>query len=106
MSDSTTTHARMTRVALRSSASSLARVPKARVAPCVLDLLDHARPRAHAAMESLIWSRSARGGRARYGTGAMEPREIITLGVVTVRADGRLQVIEGALPEFFFHERG
>jgi hypothetical protein len=36
----------------------------------------------------------------------MEPREIITLGVVTVRADGRLQVIEGALPEFFFHERG
>jgi hypothetical protein len=53
MSNSTTTHARMTRVALRSSASSVARVLIARFAPCVLDLLGHARPRAHAAMELL-----------------------------------------------------
>jgi hypothetical protein len=36
----------------------------------------------------------------------MELRENMTPGVVTARADGRLQVIEGALPEFFFHERG
>jgi hypothetical protein len=54
MSDSTTTHARMTRVARRISSSSGARVLKAHVAPCVLELLGHARPRAHAAMESLI----------------------------------------------------
>jgi hypothetical protein len=56
MSNSTTTHTRMTRVALRISASSGARVLKAHIAPCVLDLLDHARPRAHAAMEQLIWA--------------------------------------------------
>ena len=36
----------------------------------------------------------------------MELREIMTPGVVTARADGRLHVIEGALPEFFLHERG
>jgi hypothetical protein len=50
MGNSTTTHTRMTRVALRISASSVARVPVARFAPCVLDLLGHARPRAPAAM--------------------------------------------------------
>ena len=44
MSRPTTTHARMTRVALRISASSGARVPPAHFAPCVLDLLGHARP--------------------------------------------------------------
>jgi hypothetical protein len=54
MTDSTTTHTRMTRVALRISASSGARVLKAHFAPCVLELLGHPRPRAHAAMESLI----------------------------------------------------
>jgi hypothetical protein len=54
MSYSTTTHTRMTRVALRISASSGARVLKAHFAPCVLDLLGHARPRAHAAMDQLI----------------------------------------------------
>jgi hypothetical protein len=51
MGNPTTTHARMTRVAHRSSASSVARVLRARFAPCVLDLLGHTRPRAHAAME-------------------------------------------------------
>jgi hypothetical protein len=54
MTDSTTTHTRMTRVALRISASSGARVLKAHFAPCVLDLLGHARPRAYAAMKSVI----------------------------------------------------
>jgi hypothetical protein len=54
MTDPTTTHTRMTRVVLRSSASSVARVLLARFAPCVLDLLGHPRPRAHAAMESVI----------------------------------------------------
>jgi len=53
MTDPTTTHTRMTRVALRISSSSGARVLKAHFAPCVLDLLGHARPRAHAAMESI-----------------------------------------------------
>jgi hypothetical protein len=54
MTDPTTTHTRMTRVALRISSSSGARVLKAHFAPCVLDLLGHARPRVHAAMESII----------------------------------------------------
>jgi len=54
MNDATITHTRMTRVAHRSSASSVARVREARVAPCVLELLGHARPRAHAAVASLI----------------------------------------------------
>jgi hypothetical protein len=54
MGDPTTSRARVTRVALRISSSSGARVPLARVAPCVLDLLVHARPRAHAAVASTI----------------------------------------------------
>jgi hypothetical protein len=54
MSNSTTTHTRMTRVARRISSSSGARVLEAHFAPCVLDLLGHARPRVHVAMESLI----------------------------------------------------
>jgi hypothetical protein len=54
MSYSTTTPTRMTRVALRISASSGARVLQAHFAPCVLELLGHARPREHAAMESII----------------------------------------------------
>jgi hypothetical protein len=54
MSDPTTTHTRMTRVAHRISSSSGARVLKAHFAPCVLDLLGHARPRVHVAMGSLI----------------------------------------------------
>jgi hypothetical protein len=54
MSDPTTTHTRMTRVAHRISSSSGARVLEAHFVPCVLDPLGHARPRAHAAMESLI----------------------------------------------------
>jgi hypothetical protein len=44
----------MTRVALRISSSSVARVLLARVAPCVLDLLGHARHRMNAAMGSVI----------------------------------------------------
>jgi hypothetical protein len=54
MSRPTTTHARMTRLARRISTSSGARVPQAHIAPCVLELLGHARPRAHAAMKRLI----------------------------------------------------
>jgi hypothetical protein len=54
MGDSTTTHTRMTRVARRISSSSGARVLEAHFAPSVLELLGHARPRAHAAMDSTI----------------------------------------------------
>jgi hypothetical protein len=67
MSNSTTTHTRVTRVARRISSSSGARVLEAHFAPCILDLLGHARgggapkarrgggaPMAHVAMESLI----------------------------------------------------
>jgi hypothetical protein len=54
MGDPTTPHTRMTRVARRISSSSGARVPQAHFAPCVLELLGHARPRAHAAMGSTI----------------------------------------------------
>jgi hypothetical protein len=54
MTDPTTTHTRMTRVARRISSSSGARVLDAHVAPRVLELLGHARPRAHAAMGSII----------------------------------------------------
>jgi hypothetical protein len=54
MSDPTTTHTRMTRVAHRISSSSGALVLNAHFAPCVLDLLGHARPRVHVAMGSLI----------------------------------------------------
>jgi hypothetical protein len=54
MSEATTAHTRMTRVALRISSSSVARVPLPRDAPCVLDLLGHPRPRLHPAMASLI----------------------------------------------------
>jgi hypothetical protein len=54
MSCSTATHARMTRVARRISSSSGARVLEAHFAPCVLDLLGHARSGAHAAMEQII----------------------------------------------------
>jgi hypothetical protein len=54
MPASTTSHTWMTRVALRISSSSGPRVPLAHVGPCVLDLLAHARPQAHAAMEADI----------------------------------------------------
>jgi len=54
MTDSTTPNARMTPVALRISSSSAARVAMPRHAACVLDLLGHARHRAHAAAESII----------------------------------------------------
>jgi hypothetical protein len=54
MSYSTTTHTRLTRVARRISSSSGARVREAHFAPCVLELLGHARPRAYVAIEQLI----------------------------------------------------
>jgi hypothetical protein len=54
MSNSATAHTRMARVARRISSSSGARVLKAHFVPGVLDLLGDARPRAHAATESLI----------------------------------------------------
>jgi hypothetical protein len=50
-----TIHARLDGAhALRISSSSGARVPEAHFAPCVLDLLGHARPQAHVAVESVI----------------------------------------------------
>jgi hypothetical protein len=54
MGDHTTTHTRLTRLTLRGSVSSVARLLGANFAPCVLDPLGHARPRAHVAMESTI----------------------------------------------------
>jgi hypothetical protein len=54
MSDPTTLHTWMTRLAQRISSSSGARVPLAHFAPCVLELLGHARPQAHTAAPSLI----------------------------------------------------
>jgi hypothetical protein len=54
MSDITTTHTWMTRVALRISASSGLPLAPPKAAPCVLDLLDHARPQAHVAVRSDI----------------------------------------------------
>jgi hypothetical protein len=54
MTDSTTPHTWMTRVALRISASSGLPLAPPKAAPCVLDLLDHTRRQAHAAMGSVI----------------------------------------------------
>jgi hypothetical protein len=47
-------HAWMTRVPLRISASSGLPLAPPKAAPCVLDLLDHARPQSHAAMRLVI----------------------------------------------------
>jgi hypothetical protein len=54
MTDSTTLHTWMTRLARRISSSSGARLQLASFAPYVLDLLGQARPQAHTAMESII----------------------------------------------------
>ena len=54
MTDSMTMHTWMTRLARRSSASSVARVLEARFAPCVLDLLGQPRHQAHMATDSII----------------------------------------------------
>jgi len=54
MTASTTPHAWMTHVALRISASSGMPLQPAKAAPCVLDLLDHARPQPHGAMKAAI----------------------------------------------------
>jgi hypothetical protein len=54
MTDPTTLHAWMPRLARRISSSSGARLPLASFAPCVLDLLGQARPQAHTAMGSVI----------------------------------------------------
>ena len=56
MVDRPTTRTRMTHVALRISSSSAAHVPSAHFADCVLDLLGHVRPRAHAVGRSTIWA--------------------------------------------------
>jgi hypothetical protein len=49
-----TTHTRMTRMARRMPSSSGLPLPPAKAAPCVLGLLGHARPRAHAAGKAVI----------------------------------------------------
>ena len=54
MTSSMTMHPWLTRLAHRSSASSVARVPQARFAPCVLDLLGQPRPQAHMATKEII----------------------------------------------------
>jgi hypothetical protein len=54
MTASATTHTRMTRVALRISASSGLPLAPPKAAPCVLDLLGHSRPPAHAATKAVI----------------------------------------------------
>ncbi len=54
MNASPTTYTRMTDMVHRRSSSSVARLPSANVAPCVLDLLGHVRPQAHVAKEALI----------------------------------------------------
>ena len=53
MNDSMTNHTWMTRMARRISASSGLPLQPAKAAPCVLDLLDHARPQARPVMEAL-----------------------------------------------------
>jgi hypothetical protein len=54
MTDYTTLHTWMTRLAHRISSSSGARLLLASFAPCVLELLGQSRPQAHRAMESII----------------------------------------------------
>jgi hypothetical protein len=54
MTATATTHTWMARMARRSSSSSVAGVAMPRFAPCVLDLLGHARPQAHVATEAVI----------------------------------------------------
>jgi hypothetical protein len=50
----TTPHTWMTRVALRMPSSSGLPLAPPKAAPCVLDLLGHARPQAHAALKPII----------------------------------------------------
>jgi hypothetical protein len=54
MTDSATPHAWMTHMALRISTSSGLPLQPAKAAPCVLDLLGHARPQSHAATKPVI----------------------------------------------------
>ncbi len=54
MPATTTTHAWMTRMARRISASSGSPLAPPKASPCVLELLGHARPQAHVAMEAGI----------------------------------------------------
>jgi len=49
-----TTHTPMTRMARRMPSSSGLRLQPANAAPCVLGLLGHARPEAHAARKAVI----------------------------------------------------
>jgi hypothetical protein len=54
MTPTTTRHTWMARVARRMSSSSGSPLPPAKASPCVLDLLGHARPQAHLAMDGVI----------------------------------------------------
>jgi hypothetical protein len=54
MAASTAKHTWMTGMALRISASSGLPLVPPKAAPCVLDLLDHARPQAHFAVKPAI----------------------------------------------------
>jgi hypothetical protein len=55
MTNPTTSHAWMTRVAPRIPASSGLPLAPPKAAPCVLDLLGHARPQSHAAVGLVIY---------------------------------------------------
>lgn len=54
MTASMAPHAWMTHVALHISSSSGLPLAPPKAAPCVLDLLGHARPQSHAATEAVI----------------------------------------------------
>jgi hypothetical protein len=54
MTGPATTHTWMTRVALRISASLGLPLQPAKAAPCVLNLLGHARPQSHVAAKPVI----------------------------------------------------
>ena len=54
MTASATDHARMTAVALRISTSSGLPLAPPKAAPCVLDLLDRARPQSQVAVQPVI----------------------------------------------------
>jgi len=53
MTEHATKHTWETRLARRMSSSSVARVALPRFTPCVLDMLDQARPQAHLATSSI-----------------------------------------------------
>src|SRR3954453_15184597 len=85
MADSTPPRARMTRDIGAGSASSGSPLAPPKASPCVLDRLDLARPRAHAAAESAI-----------CGQRVVDPLRALTANTVVHRL--RAQVLARGLP--------